>query len=1035
LGIKCPRCQSVNPETATFCADCGTKLTSLHPEKKISLSRTRTIQQPPKIMAEGYMLAGKYRIVEPIGKGGMGVVYKAEDTKLKRTVAVKFLPSELSDDSEAGERFLREAQAAAALSHPHICTIHEINEEEQQPFIVMEYVEGQSLNQKIKQGPLGQAEALEIAIQVAEGLEEAHKKGIIHRDIKPANIMLTEKGQVKVMDFGLAKVLGASLITKEARTMGTVAYMSPEQAQGNAVDSRTDIWSLGVVLYEMLTAELPFKGEREASILYSIVHEEPCSFKGLRPPIPLELQRIISRAMKKAPESRYRSAAEMLEDLRKYQGALKAETMWVFSLRTFLKRIRQPRVAVPAVLVVIATALLSIWFFNRQANIRWARNTALPEIKRLIDSGWINYGEAYTLAQKAEKYIPSDPELQNSLSRCGMKISVQTEPPGANVFIKEYRAPESDWNLFGVTPLDNIRVPFGFFRWKFVKEGYESATAVFPTFDWEMGKSSLTGPAKIFKPLDEKGTIPSGMVRVSCRDAGDFFMDEHEVTNREFKEFIDRGGYQKKEYWKHPFVRDGKPLTWKEAMTEFLDAAGMPGPSTWEGGNYPEGRDDYPVSGVSWYEAAAYSEFVGMSLPTISQWEMGAGLDIPIMFSSGFFLPLLASMSKFGGDGPALVRSHNGLTAYGAFDMAGNVREWCRDETEKGRCLRGGAWNDVTYMFLMVSQAPPFDRSPKNGFRCILSVEPAQISETIYQPVKYQEMRDFHKEEPVPDLIFQVYKEQFSYDRTQLETRLEARDESQRDWIEEKISFKAAYENERMMIYLFLPRNAPSPYQSVIVFPGSQGVYLSSSEKIEESEYFDFFDFIIRSGRALVYPIYKGTYERGNPAVYLPMQLGNGTRQYSDFIIKAVKDFKRTIDYLETRDDIDIQKLAFYGHSTGAIYGAIIPAVEERLKVSILNAGGLPNRNFRPEKARPEADEINYVTRVKIPTLMLNGMYDYHAFPLEISAKPMFDLLGTPEEDKQQIFYDSDHTLPRSEFIRDTIYWLDRYLGPVKKRE
>jgi serine/threonine protein kinase/formylglycine-generating enzyme required for sulfatase activity/dienelactone hydrolase len=1033
LGIKCPKCQSTNPETATFCADCGTKLISLQPEKEIHLSRTRTIQQPLKIMAQGYMLAGKYRIMEPIGKGGMGVVYKAEDTKLKRTVAVKFLPSELSDDSEAGERFLREAQAAAALSHPHICTIHEINEEERQPFIVMEYVEGQSLNQKIKRGPLEQTEALEIAIQVAEGLEEAHKKGIIHRDIKSGNIMLTAKGQAKVMDFGLAKVLGESLITKEAKTMGTVAYMSPEQAQGKVVDSRTDIWSLGVVLYEMLTAELPFKGERETSVLYSIVHEEPRSFKGLRPPIPSELQQIIIRAMKKAPQSRYRSASEMLGDLRKYEDALKAEAVGMFSLRTLSKRLRQPRVAVPGVFAVIAIAFLSVWFFNRQANIRWARDTALPEIKHLIDSGWINYGEAYTLAQKAGKYIPRNSDLQKSLARCGMNISVMTEPPGANIFIKKYRAPESDWSFLGITPIEDVRVPFGFFRWKFEKEGYEPAAAVFSTFDWEMGKSNLTGPAKIFKLLDEKGTVPPEMVRVSSGDAGDFFMDEHEVTNREFKEFIDRGGYQKKDYWKYPFVRDGKTLTWEKAMAEFLDAAGMPGPSTWEGGNYPEGRDDYPVSGVSWYEAAAYAEFVGKSLPTISQWEMGAGLDIPIMFSSGFFLPFLASMSKFGGDGPALVGSHHGLTAYGAFDMAGNVREWCRDEAEKGRCLRGGAWNDVTYMFLMVSQAPPFDRSAKNGFRCILSVEPDKISETIYQPIKYKELRDFYKEEPVPDAIFQVYKEQFSYDRTEIETRLEARDETQRDWIKEKISFKAAYENERMMIYLFLPRNAPSPYQGVIVFPGSQGVYLGSSEKIEESEYFGFFDFIIRSGRALIYPIYKGTYERGNPSVYIPMHLGNSTRQYSDFIIKTVKDFKRTIDYLETRDDIDIHKLAFYGHSTGAIYGAIIPAVEERLKVSVLNAGGLPNRNFRPDKARAEVDEINYVTRVKIPTLMLNGMYDYHAFPLEISATPMFDLLGTSKEDKLQRIYDSDHTLPRSEYIRDTLHWLDRYLGPGKR--
>jgi len=323
LGIKCPRCQSVNPETATFCADCGTKLTSLHPEKEIPFSRTRTIQQPSRALAEGSMLAGKYRILEPIGKGGMGVVYKAEDTKLKRTVAVKFLPSELSDDSEAGERFLREAQAAAALSHHHICTIHEINEEEQQPFIVMEYVEGQSLNQKIKQGPLGQAVALEIAIQVAEGLEEAHKKGIIHRDIKPGNIMLTTKGQAKVMDFGLAKVLGASLITKEARTMGTVAYMSPEQAKGEILDSKTDIWSLGVVLYEMLTGQLPFKGEYDQSVIHSILTREPEPLTKARSNIPKDLENVVLTALAKNSADRYQDMDEFLKDLKAIAQELK----------------------------------------------------------------------------------------------------------------------------------------------------------------------------------------------------------------------------------------------------------------------------------------------------------------------------------------------------------------------------------------------------------------------------------------------------------------------------------------------------------------------------------------------------------------------------------------------------------------------------------------------------------------------------------------------------------------------------------------
>jgi serine/threonine protein kinase len=289
----------------------------------MAISKTMTIQQPPQFMSKGTILGGKYRIIEPIGKGGMGVVYKAEDIQLERTVALKFLPAELTEDSEARERFVREAKAAAALSHPHICTVYEIGEEENQYFIAMECIEGQSLKQKIHKGPLDQAEALDIAIQVAEGLEEAHKKGIVHRDIKPSNIMVTDKGTAKVMDFGLAKVFGASLITKEAKTMGTVAYMSPEQAQGQSIDHRTDIWSLGVVLYEMITGQLPFKGEYEQSVMYAIVNKEAEPLTKVIPHISKALENVVLTALSKNPANRYQSMAEFLEDLRAIAEGLK----------------------------------------------------------------------------------------------------------------------------------------------------------------------------------------------------------------------------------------------------------------------------------------------------------------------------------------------------------------------------------------------------------------------------------------------------------------------------------------------------------------------------------------------------------------------------------------------------------------------------------------------------------------------------------------------------------------------------------------
>jgi len=274
-------------------------------------------------MKPGSLIAGKYKIIEEIGQGGMGVVYRAEDIKLKRSVALKFLPPHLMDSSELKERFLIEAQAAAALSHPNICVIYEVGEDEDRSFIAMEYIEGGTLRDKIKKGPLKPEQALDFAIQIAAGLGEAHRKGIIHRDIKSANIMVTEREQAKVMDFGLAKLRGGSSLTRSQTTLGTVAYMSPEQARGDELDPRTDIWSLGVVLYEVLAGKLPFRGDHDQTIIHSILYKEPESLIKAHPGLAPELEHIVGQALSKKPADRYQTMEEFRGDLAAVAEGLK----------------------------------------------------------------------------------------------------------------------------------------------------------------------------------------------------------------------------------------------------------------------------------------------------------------------------------------------------------------------------------------------------------------------------------------------------------------------------------------------------------------------------------------------------------------------------------------------------------------------------------------------------------------------------------------------------------------------------------------
>jgi serine/threonine protein kinase len=314
--LKCLRCGSISSDDSKSCKECGAPL---GPSICDPFSRTETLGAEGRPKKKP--VAVKYRIIGRLGEGGMGIVYKAEDTTLRRTVALKFLPPELTRDEEAKARFVREAQAAAALNHPHICTVYEIGESEGQTFISMEYIEGQSLKDRIASGPLEIEEAKGIALQIAEGLKEAHDQGIVHRDIKPANIMLTAKGQVKIMDFGLAKLSWGADLTRPSMIMGTAAYMSPEQARGEAVDRRTDIWSFGATLYEMFAGKLPFGRRAEQSLIYAILNEQPGPIHEARPEIPKAIGRTIMRCMEKDPASRFQNLGEVLEGLRTARSA------------------------------------------------------------------------------------------------------------------------------------------------------------------------------------------------------------------------------------------------------------------------------------------------------------------------------------------------------------------------------------------------------------------------------------------------------------------------------------------------------------------------------------------------------------------------------------------------------------------------------------------------------------------------------------------------------------------------------------------
>jgi eukaryotic-like serine/threonine-protein kinase len=721
--------------------------------------------------------------------------------------------------------------------------------------------------------------------------------------------------------------------------------------------------------------------------------------------VPPDLAQVVAKLTAKDPAERYQSARDVVVALQPFQAGSSPGT-WLRSLR------RWP-LAATAVVALAGLLSFAAWSSYRSAKVRWAREQALPQTLDLADQA--KYPEAFALAVQSERYIPGDPILARLWPKISRTLSIRSEPAGADVWINSYRGTDAGWRHVGRTPIDSLRIARDIFRVRLSKPGFDTALMVAPTA-WFPDRVDL------IVPLVAEADVPRGMVRVKGgtdsgivgpRAIGDFWIDRHEVTNRDFKRFVDAGGYEKREYWKIPFVRDGRELSWTQAIEAFRDTTGRPGPAGWEGRHYPEGEDDLPVTGVSWYEAAAYAEFVGKTLPTLHHWRYAAGLGI------GFEI---VPLSNFAGRKPHPVGTDRSLSPYGTFDMAGNVKEWVWNETLRGeRYIVGGAYGDPEYLFSEAERRPPFQRERTFGFRCAKYIE--QPDASLLEPLD-RKWRDFQRETPIPDNVFALVKSLYAYETTDPRAQIVSRHTTDQDWKKESVTIDAAYGDERVLLHLFLPTASAPPYQTVVFFPGTWARMNRSSESIEENiDFTNYLDFVIKSGRAAVFPVYKGTFERGGG----PTQGTMTSAGLQDWTLQYIKDLRRTLDYLETRSDIDREKLGFYGYSWGARIGAIVGGVEERFRVLILAHGGLPN-----EPRPPAVDELNFLPRVKVPVVMINGRYD-HVFPVELSQKPFFERLGTPRSDKTYLPLAGGHSSPRNELIQAVLGALDRYLGPVER--
>jgi eukaryotic-like serine/threonine-protein kinase len=951
---------------------------------------------------------GPYEIVGPAGSGGMGQVFKARDTRLHRIVAIKVLPPERLTDPAAKRRFEREARAIAALSHPYICALFDIGHQDGVDFLVMEFLEGETLGARLSRGSLALDKAVQYTIQIAEALGAAHQVGIIHRDIKPSNVMIRPDGYVQVLDFGVAVLrsemthAGATATTDAMNTIGnsavgTPAYMSPEQIEGAIVDQRTDIFSLGVLLCEAATGAHPFAGHSVLETI-SAIGRTPGRANELTRALPEPVRNVVLKALQKEPGQRYQSCAEMIE-------SLKAVALSFSGTAVAAKpRRRQTALIATAAITLLLALAVGTFTYRRMDRVRWVQQQAIPAIKKLVES---DHGtEALKLIATAEGYLPNDASLKQATQDATQTVAVLSSPAGATVQIQDYLFPDDSWVSLGVTPLEHARVPRGYLRWKVAKQGIGELVAAprtTDTLDFDLATAAIAPKGMVPIPGTTWQNYLAFLGWVGPYKLPPSYIDQFEVTNQQYQDFVDHGGYRRRELWNEPFVKDGRSLDWADAMRLFVDTTGRPGPSTWEGGHYPEGKADFPVSGVSWYEAAAYANFVGKSLPVIAQGYEAAPMDVDR------YAVRLSNLT----DQAMRVGQSKALGVHGTYDLVGNLREWYWNATDDGLRFTLGRMPSAYGPEALSA----FDRSALDGFRCVLNN--AALSPELLAPRSFFH-RDFDHVQPATDDVFKVYRSMYAYDRTPLDASVSPNPERHADWTRQTVTFNAAYGRERMRAFLFLPARVRPPYQVVVFFPSARVNFLTSSDQLGDMR---FVDYVVKSGRAVMYPVYQSLYERRSTASVLP-----GPTLHRDIIISWSKDLGRSIDYLETREDIDKTRIGYLGVSQGTAYGVILAALEDRFKAIVFLDGGF----FQGDNPTAGMDQADFAPRITKPVLMVNGRYDA-SFPYQTAQLPLFRALGSRPDDKRHVVFETPHDVSqkRSELIHEVLNWYDKYLGMI----
>jgi formylglycine-generating enzyme required for sulfatase activity len=679
-------------------------------------------------------------------------------------------------------------------------------------------------------------------------------------------------------------------------------------------------------------------------------------------------------------------------------------------------------------LLLITFGLLLVGYIG--GSFYWIQVIKSPQLEAAVKRD--AYAESWLIAREIQNTFPFIPKIGEALEALGRPATIDVKQDGVDVYWKPYGAPEDTWEYLGTSPMGAEALPVGPIQLRLEKKGYETA------------RLSLSNPSLSFKnfpvildlkampmELASEDEVPEGMVYVpggpfipaisgelpQTYVLSPYYIDTYEVSNKQFKAFVDAGGYANPRYWEDmEFVVDGRTLRFKTAIENMVDQTGKHAPASWELGDYPDGRDHYPVTGVSWYEAQAYARFRGNILPPFYHWAKAA---FPVGEVVSPLAPAMILRANYVGDSLAPVGQFKAVGPYGTLDMAGNAREWVWNIFGGEGLTLGGAVGEAQYTAFRPTPMPRSSRSNLTGFRTARLLNPADIN-PFGDPIKKREVQPKEYYQPMDDAAFDRFSEPYAYVRRELNAKTAYVDESHEDWIKEKVSIEVGYDNDRMDVLIFRPKNVAGNIGSVVYYAGLN--FFQFPPDIDDVSPGDFgLDYLIKSGRALVIAAVKGSLNRiGEVPVGIPVSEEH-LRQYRELLPKWRIDTGRVLDYLEERSEFDEKNINYLGMSFGAVYTPIVLLYEHRFNAAVFLSGGFDP--FRP----PMSDGIIYQNRLKLPVLMLNGRQDY-LMPVAGQEMLYEALTSSYDEDKKYVLLDAGHwPLPRYRMVNEVLAWLDKY--------